>query len=137
MQARIEVTSSHGSFTFDRDTGRVTDTACLKTGPDNFGAAPVMVNIVELEIYWANRAFLYGSPDIPDSLDVLGVGFIDSTGEYCAPEKDWRRERDLQRFEGCLEELSCEMAGLYYDNKSLSSMADAMQRQLNIIKEPI
>lgn len=81
--------SSHGEFSFDIRTGKVTDTSRLER---SFGARPIRVDVPEHTKWY--RSFL--EPGF--SCDVLGLAYWTRKGYEPACE-DWRKELMKMRME--------------------------------------
>ena len=85
---RVTITSSHGSFDVDSETGRVISTELKGT----FGLLPQVVNIGESNLRYPRERF-----DRQGSIDILDIGYWDAAGNYNEPEESWRQEREATR----------------------------------------
>ena len=74
--------SSHGEFSFDIRTGKVTDTSKLERG---FGARPIRVDVPEHTKWY--RTFI----ESDSYCDVLGLGYW-TRKEYVPACADWRKD---------------------------------------------
>lgn len=80
----VNALSSHGVFSFDTETGLVTDTVGLDT---SFGARPLWVDVNE----WKRR---YPGETIDGDTDVLDLAYMGADGVYCEAAEEWRKDRE-------------------------------------------
>jgi hypothetical protein len=85
---RVTITSSHGEFDVDSETGRVIRTELRGT----FGPLPQVVNTGEWHLRYPQERF-----DRQGSIDILDIGYWSADGVYTAPEESWRLEREASR----------------------------------------
>lgn len=90
----IRIVSSHG-FVYADSTGAVTDDML----DADFGAPPVYIN-------WPEWQKTYPGEALPDSVDILDVGYVDADGVYSEPCEEWRADRRAR----LADTLVCEKA---------------------------
>ena len=97
-QELVTAQSSHGEFSFDRETGEVYETRFLDFHTnelpaleisDNFLGKPIKVDMREYRMNYGNQF------PIASSVDVLDIGYWYEYADqihYCKPNQDWRDE---------------------------------------------
>ena len=76
------ILSTHGTF-IANGLGSVLQTDLT----DDFGSRPLYVN-------WAEWLRAYPAESLPESVDILDVGYIAADGIYTPPCQQWRDDRD-------------------------------------------
>jgi hypothetical protein len=83
------VVSTHGTFEVSRD-GSVVSTDELNK--ETFGSLPYFVN-------WTEWLIHYKPNPLPESVDILDIGYLTTDGNYTPPCQDWRNDRDVRKAE--------------------------------------
>jgi len=78
------IVSTHGKFTAN-GLGTVLETDLTA----EFGSRPLYVN-------WAEWLRAYPAESLPESVDILDVGYIAADGIYTPPCRQWREDRDAE-----------------------------------------
>jgi len=85
----IQVGSSHGSLTCNKETGMVIE--CSLFHGENENERIAQIAKFDLE-EWKK---CYVGESLPDYLDILDLGYWTKNGEYEQPVIDWRNEYRL------------------------------------------